>query len=212
MALTRRIWIERCLRQIYNGQPSDDATVTVGLVNVWLQTGLGIAAEKNYKDNLALEGVKYINSSFYTTFRGLSLSYEDQFTWKATLPDVPVGIGTLEGISTIVLKDQNLVSYPIVMMSENQRSIHRGMRTMPNKTLGYYHGNSLYVESTLLLSQYTVNVTMVSGGDSTNLDSVLNMPPNYDPIVVDYIRQQLMLERQVPVDAQNDGLDAIVTT
>ncbi len=212
MALTRRVWIERCLRQIYNGQPPDDATITTNLVNVWLQTGIGIAVEKNYKDNLTIEGVKYINSSFYTTFKNLSLTYDEQFTWKITLPEVPVGIGAIEGISTVVIKDQNLVSYPVVMMNENQRSVQRGMRLIPNKVLGYYQGNNLFIESTLILNQYVANVTMVSGGDSTDLDSVLNVPSNYDPVIIDYIRQQLMIERQVPVDATNDGLDALVTT
>ena len=66
--------------------------------------------------------------------------------------------------------------------------------------------------STLLLNQYTFNVTMVSGGDSTDLNSTLNVPSDYWPIMVEYIKQQLVFERNQPVDVSNDGSDQIKTT
>lgn len=75
--MTRRVWIERCLRQIYGGQPSDDSTITVNLVNVWLSTGIGLAAKANYKDNISIDGIGYINNSFYTKLKSSGLKYPD---------------------------------------------------------------------------------------------------------------------------------------
>ncbi len=86
------------------------------------------------------------------------------------------------------------------------------MRPIPNKVLYYYEGSIIRAKSTLLLNQYTANVTMISGGDSSDLDSELNVPADYYPIMVEYIRKQLMEERLAPVDSTNDGLDAITTT
>lgn len=209
--MTRRVWITRTLRQIYGGPISDDATITINLVNVWLQTAIGIAAKQNYKDNIAIDGINYINNSFYTKFSDLTITSAGNFLWKMTLPDVPLGIGMNEGISTLELYDPvtKQISRPFVPLSENQKTLYQNVRPIPNKVLYYYEGSLLYAVSTLLLNGYTANVTMVSGGDSTNLDSTLNVPADYDPVMISYIEQQLMIERNVPVDTVSDGQDVI---
>lgn len=211
--MTRRVWIERCLRQIYNGPIPDDATITINLVNTWLPTAIGLAAKANYKDSVAIDGIGYVNNSFYSRFRGITISSDGNFQWKMTLPEVPVGIGQNEGISTLELVDSNgQVTRPFVSMTEAQRSYFQSMRPIPNKVLYYYEGNLLYAISTLLLNSYTANVTMISGGDATDLDSNLNVPPDYDSVMIEYIKQQLMFERTVPKDVVNDGEDFIKTT
>lgn len=212
--ITRRAYIELIRRQIYGGQPSDDATITVGLVNKYLDFGIAVAAKQNYKDNIAIDGINFINNSFYTTFKGLSVTQDEQFLWKVELPSIPLGIGSSEGASTLVFKDAatNQISYPGVWLSQNQLSYARGMRAIPNKVLIYSEGSYVYAISTLLLSDYTANVTMVSGGIGSDLGSIINVPDDYMPIVAGYIQQQLLLEKSQPVDSTNDGLDATITT
>lgn len=208
MTITRRIYIERLLRQIYGGPISDDAAITVNLVNVWLSDAIAVAAKANYRDALAIDGIGYVNNSFYTRFRGLSISSDGNFFWKMTLPEVPTGIGQVDGISTLELVDTNgQVTRPFVPLSEAQKSFYQGMRPIPNKVLYYYEGNLLYAISTLILNQYTSNVTMISGGDSSNLDSVLNVPPDYFPVMNEYLKKELMLSMAVKVDNANDGRD-----
>lgn len=212
--MTRRTFIERTLRQIYNGQPSDDATITYSLVNKWLEDATAIAAKQNWKENIAIDGIGYINNSFYTTFKGLSVAKDENFLWKVELPEIPIGIGTINGASTLVFKDaaNGQISYPGVWLSQNQVSYQKGMRTIPNKVLIYSEGKYVYALSTILLSEYLATVTMVSGGNSTDLDSELNVPSDYFPVMVEYIKQQLVFEHSQPVDVQNDGLDALTTT
>lgn len=211
--MLRRAFIERVRRQIYGGQPSDDASITVGLVNNYLSDAIAFAAKTNYKDNLSLEGIGFVNNSFYSKFKGITVTQDEQFLWKLTLPEVPAGIGYNEGVSTLQFKDSDgNVSNPCIPMSENQRSFFQSMRPIPNKILFYYEGEFIYALSTILLSQYTATVTMISGGVSTDLDSTLNVPPDYFPLMMQYIQQQLIMERKMPVDATNDGLDAITTT
>ena len=213
MIITREIWIERCLRQIYGGMPSDDAGITKNLVNTWLNTAIGVAAKANYKDNIALDGIGYVNGSFYSKFTGLAITNDGGFTWKMTLPEVPLGIGSGQGISTLELVDESgNVTRPFIPISENQRTYYQNMRPIPNKVLYYYQGSLMYAISTLLLNDYTANVVMVSGGDSSDMQSTLNVPADYDPIMIEFVKQQLLLERNIPVDTNNDGLDAITTT
>lgn len=211
--MTRRQYIEQIRRLIYGGQPSNDATITELLVNQWLGQAIGIAAKSNYKDNITIDGIGYINNSFYTKFSGLSITSSGNFLWRMTLPQIPVGVGRNEGISTLELLDSTgLITRPFIPISENQKTYYQTMRPIPNKVLYYYEGNYLYAISTLMLSSYTANVVMVSGGDSTNLDSELNVPPDYIPIMTEYLLKQLMAERLAPVDSSNDGADFIQTT
>ena len=212
--MVKRAYIERIRRLIYGGQPPSEANITVGLVANYLNDAIAIAAKTNYTDNLKLEGIASVNNSFYTTFKSLAVTSDEQFLWKISLPQLPVGIGGIEGISKVIFKDSssNQLSYPIVLLTENQVSFQRGMRAIPNKLLAYPEGEFVYVMSTLLLSDYTAQVTMVSGGSSTDLDSTLNIPADYFPIMTEYLKAQLMFQRNVPQDLQNDGTDVIRST
>jgi hypothetical protein len=211
--MTRKAFIEAVRRQIYGGQPPSEASVTINLVNNYLNDAIGMAAKANYKDSIAIDGIAYINNSFYTTFKGLAITEEEQFLWKVSLPHIPFGIGTSEGVETLILKDNESrqLSYPFVPLSQNQRSYARGMRAMPNSILFYSEGLSLYIESTLILQDYTAQVTMVSGGNPTDLSSELNVPADYIPIMRDYLYQKFMQQRMSPQDVLNDGSDVIKT-
>lgn len=206
--MTRHDLIEQIRRQIYNGQPSDDATITEGLVNQYIEEGIAVAAKQNYKENAAIEAVAYINNGFYTTFKGIAVTKDESFLWKVTLPEIPLGVGYSEGVSTMVFKSSSgEVGIPVVWLSENQKSFIDTMRPIPNKILAYQEGIFVYAKSTILLSAYTVLVTMISGGDSTNLNSTLNVPPDYIPVIIEYVKAQLAFEKAQPQDVANDGRD-----
>lgn len=211
--MTRRTFIERVRREIYGGQPSDDATITVGLVNNYLSDAIAVAAKTNYTDAIKLDGIAYINGSFYTTYKSLAVTMDEQFLWKVTLPHLPFGLGQDEGISVLKFRgNASEISQPVVWLNQNQLSYVQGMRPIPNKLLAYPQGAFIYIISTIILSPYTASVTMVSGGDATDLDSTLNVPSDYFPVMMQYLQQQLLLEHNQPVDATNDGLDAVKTT
>jgi len=212
--MNRRTYIELIRRQIYGSQPSDDAEITVGLVNKWLDISIAAAAQQNYKGNIALEGISYVNNGFYTTFKNIAVTKDENFLWKVALPQIPVGIGENDGVPILVFKDaaNNQLSQNVVWLTQNQRSFNSGRRQIPNKLLAYQEADYIYILSTITLSQYTASVTMISGGTSTDLTSTINVPPDYFTVIVDYMKTQLMFQRQMPQDVQNDGLDAIKTT
>jgi hypothetical protein len=88
--MTRQALIEQITRQIYGSQPSDDANVTPGLVNQLINEGIGIAAKQCYKEAIQLDGVGYVNNGFYSTFKGLAVTRDENFLFKITLPEVPL--------------------------------------------------------------------------------------------------------------------------
>lgn len=206
--MTRAEFIERTLRQIYGGYVSEDSSITPMLVNSWLNDAIALAAKTNYTDNLKLDGIGYVNNAFYTTFKSISPTLDETNLWRLKLPQIPVGIGTNEGINTIVFKDSNgVVSYPLIPLTASQKTYFRTMRPIPNKTLYYNEGEYVYVVSPLALNNYTASVTMISGGNSSDLNSTLNVPSDYFPAMVAYVQQQLNLMKSTPRDLANDGSD-----
>lgn len=207
--MTRYQLIERILRQIYNGQPSDDSNITYGLVNQWLNDAIGVAAKKNYTDNIQMDGVSYINNSFYTTFKNLDIYAEtvDNVTYRVDLPSIPVALGRNEGVATLQFVGDKKTSQTAIPLSMNQVAYQELLRPIQNKITYWIEGNNIYVKSSIPLTSYKATLRMVSGGDSTDLDSTLIVPDDYMPVVVEYIKSQLAFEKSRPIDQSNDGVD-----
>lgn len=208
MATTRYIFLEKILRSVYGEQMSDDSNITYNLANVWLNEGIALAAKQNYKDNIAIDGIGYVNNSFYTTFKNLAVVADEQFTYKVTLPEIPLGIGANEGVNTLQFIDTNgQVSLPCIPLSERQVTFYQTMRPIPNKILYYPQGIYIFAKSTILLFRYTAKVTMISGGDASDLNSILNVPADYLTLASDYVIQKLTIEKNTPKDRSNDGVE-----
>jgi hypothetical protein len=207
---TRRAYIEKILRLIYNGQPSEDSNITINLVNAWLPDALGIAAKQCYVESIKMDGVAYVNNSFSTTFSGITITADNtnNLGYKISLPQIPLGLGKNEGINTLRFKDETgFISQSVIWLSTNQIGYADAMRPIPNKIKAYNEGSVVRLTSTLPLYLYTATVSMVSGGDSTNLDSEINAPDDYLPVITEYIKAQLLLEKAQVPDQSNDGQD-----
>ena len=206
--MTRKTFIERILRQIYNGQPSDDSNITFNLVNQWLNDAIGVAAKKNYTDSIQMDGVAYVNNSFYTSYSGLTITSVNNTTFKFTLPQIPVALGKNEGLATLNFSNNNTpTTFGAVPLSMNQVGYQDTLRPIQNKVVYWSQGQEVYMSTGIPLTAYKANVRMVSGGDSTDLNSTLIIPDDYVPIMVEYIKAQLAFERSRPIDTSNDGND-----
>ena len=208
--MTRKTFIERILRQIYNGQPSDDSNITFNLVNQWLNDAIGVAAKKNYTDSIQMDGVAYVNNSFYTSYSGLTITSVNNTTFKFTLPQIPVALGKNEGLATLNFSNNNTpTTFGAVPLSMNQVGYQDTLRPIQNKVVYWPQGQEVYMSTGIPLTAYKANVRMVSGGDSTDLNSTLIIPDDYVPIMVEYIKAQLAFERSRPIDTSNDGVDSV---
>jgi len=212
--MTRRQFIQQVMRQVYGGIVSDDAMITELLANQYLSQAIGMVAKANYVESIKIDGVGYINSGFIKTYSGLSFTEEDIFTYKATLPQVPVGIGQNEGIQSLRIKQDGMdgatgKSVDGIPLSMNQLGINRGRRLIPNRFEYWFEGGEVFVTTTGqdLSIGYTAIARIVSGGDSTDLDSTLNVPDDYVPQMIEFMKAQLSYELNRPQDVSNDGSD-----
>lgn len=203
-------FIERHIRQIYGGFPTDDAQITDNLVNSWLSDATAYAAKMCYGESLKMDGVAYVNNSFYSTFSGLAITSDSNINlgYRLTLPEIPPGVGKNEGISTLQFKDANdFVSLPVVWLSINQVAYADSLPPIPNKILAWSEGKYLRMKSTLPLWNYEGIVRMISAGDRTDLTSELNVPQDYFPLMVEYCQKQLMVMKGIKQDTNNEGND-----
>jgi hypothetical protein len=207
--MTRYALIERILRQIYNGQPSDDSNITYNLVNEWLNDAIGMAVKKNYTDNIQIDGVSYVNNSFYTTFTDIDINAEtvDTVTYSIDLPVIPYALGRNEGVAMLQFVGDKKTSQTAIPLSMNQVAYQEQLRPIQNKILYWIEGKNIYVKSAIPLTQYKATLRLISGGDSSDLNSTLIVPDDYMPMVVEYIKGQLAFEKSRPIDQSNDGVD-----
>lgn len=208
--MIRKAFLERNIVQIYGGFPEDDHEITYDLLNSWLPDAIATAAKQCYLDAIKIDGIAYVNNGFYTTFSGLSIVSDStsNLGYKITLPEIPVGLGRNEGISTLQFKDENgFVSLTAIPLSINQQAYADSLPVIPNKIMYWPEGNTLRMKSPLQLWNYTAIVKMCSGGDSADLNSELNVPPDYHAPMVEYLKQQMAFEKAQRPDVNNDGND-----
>ena len=207
--MTRYALIERILRQIYNGQPSDDSSITYNLVNQWLNDAIGLAVKKNYTDSIQMDGIAYVNNSFYTTYTNLDIAAEtvDNVTYSVLLPQIPIALGKNEGVATLQFVGDKKTSQTGIPLSINQVAYIDNIRPIQNKILYWIEGKNIFVKSSIPLTSYKATLRMVSGGDSKNLESTLIIPDDYIPVIIEYIKGQLAFEKSRPIDTNNDGVD-----
>jgi len=209
--MTRKIFIERILRQIYNGQPSDDSSITFNQVNQWLNDAIGLVVKKNYTENIQMDGVAYINNSFYTTFTNIDITPEsvDNLTYSLILPTIPYSLGRNEGVATLQFVGDKKTSQTAIPLSMNQVPYIEQIRPIQNKILYWVEGKNIFVRTTIPLSNYKATLRMISGGNSSDLSSTLIVPDDYVPMIVEYIKGQLAFERSRVIDQSNDGVDNV---
>lgn len=208
--MTRYEFLERNQVQIYGGFPSSEAEITFDILNSWLPDATASAAKACYKDAIAIDGIGYVNNSFYTTFSGIAITTDDtdNLCYKLTLPEIPVGIGRNEGVSALRFKDSNgFVSLAAIPLSIAQQAYADSMPIISNKILYWSEGNTLRMKTPLPLWSYTAVVKMISAGDASDLNSELNVPADYHPLMVDYLKQQMAFQKAQPKDLANDGID-----
>ncbi len=207
--MTRGAFAESILMQLYGGKPTDDSEITYNLVNLYIQEGIGIAAQAAYKSAIQIDGVGYVNNGFYTTFSGLAITQDstDNLCWKFDLPEIPVGISANMGVADVRFKSDSFTSFAAIPLNINQWSYWDSMKPIPNKIMYLPEGKVVRVKTPLIMSGYTATVKIISGGDATNLNSELNVPSDYLPIIRQHVYEQLLKERTIPMDNVSDGQD-----
>ena len=203
---TRLFIIRRLIRDVFGNEPNNDTNITDNFVNALLNEGIGIAIKQNWKESIQIDGIAYINDSFIYTFKALSVTKDEEFIYKVSLPSIPIALGRNESVKSLRFKDdKGVLSNESIILNSSQKSF-MNYRAIPNRILAYTEGGSIFAQSTWPLSNYTAQVSMVSSGNN-DLNSELNLPDDVLSVVTGYVTAILLRERQMPKDSTNDGTD-----
>jgi len=205
--MTRIFFIERILEQLYGGKSPDSRSISHNLVNSFLNDGIAIMAKESYKENLKLDNIAYVNNSFYTSYKNLAIITGDNSNeYQSILPQIPIGIGRNEGIASAQIKVSSVLSRPVIILTPAQWNMF-DLLPQPTGIPCLPEGNKLLFKSTLGLNIYTVSIRMISGGDSTDLTSIINVPDEWFDALNTYVLNKLLLERSQPKVNENTGID-----
>lgn len=192
---------------IYNGIPTEDATITVNLVNQYLNDGIAAAAIAAYEKEYAIDRVGSVPDGFYMTFSGMAITKDEETSYNHfTLPQIPVGLSKENSVSDVfVIKPSGA---KIFCTRVEQREIPL-MFMMPLDTSEAYYwieGKEAYVWAKGDISDGKPRVRMVYS-QSTDLNSEINCPGDMIPEVISYTIKMLMAEKNQPMNTSNEGID-----
>ena len=207
MSTTRRQILETIQRLMLGGFASDDTELTQNLINQHLNAAIGYAAKTNYKEEIQLNGIENVSDAFYSSFRGIAISKDDDTGWyTATLPQQPAGIGAGWDISTFFIttgSGMKLMGHPIT--AREVEYLYRGK--LPCDEVFYWiDGDKANMHSCQDLSKYKLSIRMIST-QSTDMDASINLPDGYLPVVIEYITKTLGIQVQRPIDISSDGVE-----
>lgn len=205
--MTNRMLCELIQRTLAGGTASDDFEPKIEEIFRWLGPGIAYAAKVAYSDSVNIDGIEFVGDAFYTTFKNLALTKDEDTGWyTTTLPATPYGLSIGHDITNVALQGVGKVGLPALRVSQTQRAFFERLPMPENRLFYWVEGDELSIKTFGVLDGDTVRVTMASTS-STSLDGPAGCPEDYIPGIVDFIRKQYLPTLNLPKDLSNDGVN-----
>jgi hypothetical protein len=205
--MTRRVLIEQIRRLYYGGTPSDDANLTENEVNIYINQAIAYFAKVNYSDAINLDGIETVGDAFYSTFKNLAITKDnDTGYYSTTLPHPPLGLARGYGISTVTFPVSTGLAKAPTPISPREVDYIEQIKLPPSKIFYWAEGNKLWFKSyTNLVGRFAI-VRMITA-ENSDKTAELNVPVEYISDIINWIMNQLRVRKGMPEDTTNDGLD-----
>ena len=205
--MTRKVLIEQIRRMYYGGLPIDDANLTENEVNLHINQAIAAIAKENYVDYIKLDGIENVDDAFYTTFKNLSVSKDnDTGYYYTTLPHPPLGLSRGYGIADVTFPVSTGLAKNPIPISPRELEYVDSVKIPPSKIFFWCEGKTLWFKSYINLVGKAPIVRMISN-ESSDLTSEINVPGEYISRIIDMVMSKLSIRKQMPEDTTNDGLD-----
>jgi hypothetical protein len=167
---------ESILIQLYGGIPSDDARITLRMVGVEINKAIAAAAKKSFYENANLEGVKYANDEFVSTFNVDVQPADDSGFKYAILPAVPAGLPKSRGMVSVQPKKGAYNDYKRIPLSG--LSAYMNVGVIP-KTIAYWiEDGKVYfhpLDTTISVAP-NVKIKMIAPTGNDDMLEEMNLP------------------------------------
>jgi hypothetical protein len=205
--MTRKVLIEQIRRLYYGGTPSDDANLTENEVNIYINQAIAYFAKVNYSDAINLDGIETVGDAFYSTFKNLAITKDnDTGYYYTTLPHPPLGLARGYGISTVTFPVSTGLAKAPTPISPREVDYIEQVKLPPSKIFYWAEGSKLWFKSyTNLVGRFAI-VRMITA-ENSDKTAELNVPAEYISDIINWIMNQLRVRKGMPEDTTNDGLD-----
>jgi hypothetical protein len=187
--MTRKQAIELIKRTHYGGLVPVDASHSDREVNLMLNMGIAVAAQRALMGNIQVDNEEFIGDAFYVTLAGLTVGADNSVELGYTPTSANIGI------SVSNIKVTGLEKQPIPISSKeiflwDELPMERG------RIAYHINGSKLQFLSKISLSGKTMSARFVGVPDANNLDDELNVPADTIAFCVEYVVGLLDKRRQ----------------
>jgi hypothetical protein len=205
--MTRNELIAQIRRMYYGGVPAEEASLREKEVNQYINQAIAYVAKENYVDHIKLDGLENVDDAFYTTFKNLSISKDnDTGYYYTTLPHPPLGLSRGYGIADVTFPVSTGLSKNPIPISPRELEYVDMVKIPPSKIFFWCEGDKLYFKSYINLIGKAPIVRMISN-ENSDLNAELNVPAEYIPSMINWIMTQLNIRKQMSGDLIREGVD-----
>ena len=187
--MKRRQAIELIKRTHYGGLVPVDASHSDREVNLLLNMGIAIAAQRAYMGNIQVDNEEFIGDAFYITLTGLTIESDNSVELAYTPISAKIGVA----ISNIKVSGLEKQPMPI---SSQEIFLWDELPVEKGRTGYHINGSKLQFLSKIPLTGKTMSARLVGTPDLNNLDEELNIPADTIPFAIDYAVGLLDKRRQ----------------
>jgi len=205
--MTRNELIAQIRRMYYGGVPAEEASLREKEVNQYINQAIAYIAKENYVDSIKIDGLENVDDAFYTTFKNLSISKDnDTGYYYTTLPHPPLGLSRGYGIADVTFPVSTGLAKNPIPISPRELEYVDMVKIPPSKIFFWCEGDKLYFKSYINLIGKAPIVRMISN-ENSDLNAELNVPAEYIPSMINWIMTQLNVRKQMSGDLIREGVD-----
>jgi len=208
MITTYKKLAEEIRNTFYGSQPSDDASFSLRHFAELVANEVAFFARQNAFENSNLGEVTYSNDTFTVTYKNIAVTTDTVLqTRYSVLPDIPASLPNNAEI--VRVWPVGATKREIMPMKGKDKGIQDLLEPMRNFALYYLDGANMYFDNYTSYNFNAVNMSMVAAVPQGDLlSATLNLPRNYQTMVMDKVLQKLDPKRFVK-DIINDSVDRV---
>lgn len=190
--MTRRQAIEIVKRTHYGGLVPVDASHSDREINMMLNMGIAVAAQRAYVGAIQIDNEEYVGDAFYITLSGLTIGADNSVELAYTPISAKIGVA----VSNI--KVTGLEKQPIPISSQ-EIFLWDELPKEKGRVAYHINGSKLQFLSKISLNGKTMSARFIGTPDANSLDEELNVPADTIPFAIDYAVGLLDKRRQEEV-------------
>lgn len=206
MAVTTYGYIsEQILTTYYKGIRNDDSQYSLRHIASMVAQEVAVMARKNAFENSNNGDVTYMNDTFITTYKNISVLVDSVSNEKyCDLPATPVALPNNQEIVAVSLNTKTNKQF--IPIKNKDRFMQAFLRPIKGIVYFYAENGRLYFDNPENFQFTKITLKMAGALPSGNiLDAPLNIPKNYESEIIDKVLNRLLTLSRLGQDLTNDG-------